>query len=154
MPGMVVGPEGYLPSKYRGHGVQARWIRWTRTMWTRRTRTRWTRTRRTRTWWTGKTWPGIKWTQTRWTSGDLSTVFCRFSHRCCGNYLLIFSPIFLPISLTMFSPFFSTHLPFFPTDCFAAFSTDFSTDYFANFCCLFANILPILVLIILLIFHK
>ncbi len=21
MPGMVVGPEGYLPSKYRGHGV-------------------------------------------------------------------------------------------------------------------------------------
>ena len=133
MPGMVVGPEGYLPSKYRGHGVQARWIRWTRTMWTRRTRTRWTRTRRTRTRWTGKTWPGIKWTQTRWTSGDLSTVFCRFSHRCCGNYLLIFSPIFLPISLTMFSPFFSTHLPFFPTDCFAAFSTDFSTDYFANF---------------------
>ena len=124
MPGMVVGPEGYLP-------------------------------RRTRTRWTGKTWPGIKWTRlTRWTSGDLSTVFCRFSHRCCGNYLLIFSPIFLPISLTMFSPFFSTHLPFFPTDCFAAFSTDFSTDYFANFCCLFANILPILVLIILLIFHK
>ena len=154
MPGMVVGPEGYLPSKYRGHGVQARWIRWTRTMWTRRTRTRWTRTRRTRTRWTGKTWPGIKWTQTRWTSGDLSTVFCRFSHRCCGNYLLIFSPIFLPISLTMFSPFFSTHLPFFPTDCFAAFSTDFSSDYFANFCCLFANILPILVLILLLIFHK
>ena len=144
MPGMVVGPEGYLPSKYRGHGVQARWIRWTRTMWTQRTRTRWT----------GKTWPGIKWTQTRWTSGDLSTVFCRFSHRCCGNYLLIFSPIFLPISLTMFSPFFSTHLPFFPTDCFAAFSTDFSSDYFANFCCLFANILPILVLILLLIFHK
>ena len=154
MPGMVVGPEGYLPSKYRGHGVQARWIRWTRTMWTRRTRTRWTRTRRTRTRWTGKTWPGIKWTQTRWTSGDLSTVFCRFSHRCCGNYLLIFSPIFLPISLTMFPPFFSTHLPFFPTDCFAAFSTDFSSDYFANFCCLFANILPILVLILLLIFHK
>ena len=151
---MVVGPEGYLPSKYRGHGVQARWIRWTRTMWTRRTRTRWTRTRRTRTRWTGKTWPGIKWTQTRWTSGDLSTVFCRFSHRCCGNYLLIFSPIFLPISLTMFPPFFSTHLPFFPTDCFAAFSTDFSSDYFANFCCLFANILPILVLILLLIFHK
>ena len=96
MPGMVVGPEGYLPSKYRGHGVQARWIRWTRTMWTRRTRTRLTRTRRTRTGWTGKTWPGIKWTQTRWTSGDLSTVFCRFSHRCCGNYLLIYSPIFLP----------------------------------------------------------
>ena len=80
--------------------------------------------------------------------------FCRFSHRCCGNYLLIFSPIFLPISLTMFSPFLPTHLPFFSTDCFAAFSTDFSTDYFANFCCLFANILPILVLIILLIFHK
>ena len=33
----------------------------------------------------------------------------------------------------MFSPFFSTHLPFFPTDCFAAFSTDFSTDEIFEF---------------------
>ena len=85
----------------------------------------------------------------------------RFIHR----FLPIFPPLLwqlfadfftnlFAISLTMFSLFLSTHLPFFPTDCFAAFSTDFSTDYFANFCCLFANILPILVLILLLIFHK